>query len=1029
MNGLIDWFTRNGVAANLLMVALFVGGIFSFSDMNKEVFPEFEPDALQITVSYPGASPEDVEQGVLLALEDAVSGLEDVDEITSIASEGSARVVIQMNDGADMDEAVSDARSAVSSITNFPADAETPEVSKATRRRDVLTVLVSGVQDLRDLHALALDLEGRIAASADVSVVEVSGAPARVLDVSISREALEAYDLTLSDVAQQITAASVQRGAGTLRTDRGDLTVRVDDRRLSEEDFASIVVRGAANGATVRLSDVATISSGYEESDTTAWLNGERSVSVGVYRVGSETPAAVSAATRAIVDTLRDELPDSISLTVLNDRSEILADRMRLLSKNAGMGLVLVLLVLTLFLDLRTAVWVAVGLMVSFVGSFIVLNWLGVTINVISLFAFLVVLGLVVDDAIVVGEQVFFERERGGDPEDGAVRGTRRMVGPIVVAVLTTCVAFAPISSIPGRFGTVFAVLPVVVIAVLALSTIESFFILPAHLAHGGTSPLWRITDGPRRLFSGALQRFIQGPYRATARFLVGHRLVALALAAAMVLVTYGIIGGGLVPVQFFPTIVGETVTATATLPPGTRDSEVHAMRERLETSGREAAGENPIDGIASSTGNANSGSEQVTVNLHLASGTEFDPGQLRQAWGRALGPVDPSVAVTFRATRGPSAGEAVNVSLSHTDGEVLDRASVEVVATLQGYEGLTNVESSLSRGTKSLELALSPEGEALGLTTAALATQVRAAYEGAQAYREIDGRTERTVRVLLPQADRVQRNQVLDLPVRLAEGAWAPLSTVARIEPSVAPAVIERSDGRREVAVTSDLAPGFDTADTILAELQATTLPALESSYPGLDARLRGQFEERQESTSAMTSLFALALFAIYGMLAASFRSYTQPLVVMSVIPFSVVGAVLGHLIVGVPLSMLSMFGVIALAGVVVNDSLVLIDAANEYRAEGLAPREAILKACERRFRPILLTTLTTSLGLGPMILETSVGAQYLIPMAVSLGFGIVTATLVVVLLVPVLYVAVEELASLNWLRTLRLAPSELRT
>jgi len=1021
MQSLIAWMTSNKVAANLLMAMLIVGGVVAASHMKQEVFPEFEAESVSITVSYPGASPEDVEQGVLLAIEDAVSGLENVDEVTSRASEGSGSVTIEMKDGADMAKAVDDARSAVTTIASFPAEAETPEVAEATRRRDVLTIMVSGDQDLRDLHELALDLKDAITASPDASVVEISGAPDRTLDIQVSRAALQAYDLTLDEVATQVSASSLQRGAGTVRTRSGDLTVRVDDRKLSEEDFGAIIVRSGSDGSTVRLGDIATITGGYEDSDSSAWFDGQRAVRVGVYRVGDETPSAVSAAARQAVSELEARLPDDVHVTVVNDSSEVLASRLDLLLENAAVGLVLVLVVLALFLDLRTAVWVSMGIPTSFLGAFLILLWWGVSINMISLFAFLVVLGLVVDDAIVVGEQVFYEQEHQDDEVEAAVGGARRMLGPVMVAMLTTVFAFAPIVGIPGRFGKVFGVFPVVVIAVLLMSLVESFFILPAHLSHRTQGGVWSVTEPLRSRFSAGLRWFIEGPYRRVLHGAVGHRNMAYALGLSAFLLAGGIVGGGYVPVRFFPEIAGETVTATARLPAGTSDEEVHDARDALEVAARQAADDlgvaGAVEGLEAVTQDGDSGSEEVVLRLHLASDDpELRSDDVAAAWARIAPDLGPDATLSFRATMGPDAGEAVHVSLSHTDTEVLDEAVDRMMEQLRTYTNLANVESSLSVGTDAVELKLSPSGEALGLTTDGLASQVRSAFEGAEAYKEIDGRTERKVRVRLPEAERLQTSQVEQVPVRLAEGAWAPLGTVADVVPSIAPAVIRRSDGRREVSVTADLAPGVENADEVLEELQATVLPQLMSEVPGLSYRMRGQVEEQQESQSAMISATLLALFAIYGLLAATFKSYTQPIVVMAVIPFAVVGAVLGHLLVGLPLSMISGFGVIALAGVVVNDSLVLVDAANEFRAAGASPVEAIVQAGERRFRPILLTSLTTFLGLAPMITETSIQAQFLIPMAVSLGFGILVATVVVLVLVPVIYLTVDDVVSWRW-------------
>lgn len=1018
MNGLIKWMTENSVAANLLMLLLMVGGLYSALDMKQEVFPEFDPDSISISVSYPGASPEDVEQGVLLPIENAVSGLEGVDEMTSRASEGSGSVTLELLDDADIDEVLEEADSAVRGISTFPDDAETAEVSKGTRRHDVLTVMVSGQQDARVLHELALDLQDELTDSSAISVVEVSGLPSRVLEIEISQQTLQALDMTLDDVATAVNAGSQLRGAGTLKTADGDLSVRIDDRKLSEQDFAAIPIQNAETGATVVLGDIATIVSGYDDTSSTAWMNGEKAVKVGVYRVGAETPGEVSAATREVIAEFEERLPDTVHLTILNDSSQILDARLELLGKNAAMGLVLVLAILAMFLDLRTAVWVSMGIPISFLGAFLLMPVWGVTINMISLFAFLVVLGLVVDDAIVVGEQVFYEREQGGSGTEAAVRGATRMLAPVTVAVLTTVAAFAPISSIPGMFGSIFGVFPLVIIAVLGMSMLESFLILPAHLSHGGDAKLWKITDPLRERFSALLARFISGPYQRMLSWGIANRVSSFAIAFFCVAVSAGAVAGGWVPVQFFPDISGERVTATVRLPPGTSEAEVQRVRALVEDAGRGATETldlaQYLDGINAVTADGDNGSEEITINMNFSAEAALDTEAIGALWSQGVPDLGPESTISMRATMGPSAGEAVNVALSHTDLTVTEAAVSEVMELLRSYADLTNVETSLSEGTDSLEVSLSEPGEAMGLRSESLGAQVRAAFSGAEAFKEIDGRTERTVRARLPESERLTAEQVSGLQIQVADGAWAPLETVANVEPSVAPSTIERVDGRRQVSVTADLVEGVASSDEVTAALIAQ-LPGLEERYPGLEARMRGQYEERQESSDAMGGLFGLSLLGIYALLAATFRSYTQPVVVMTVIPFSIVGAVFGHFIVGLPLSMISAFGIIALAGVVVNDSLVLVDAANELRQQGYGKVDAIRLAGQRRFRPILLTSLTTFLGLAPMILETSVQAQFLIPMAVSLGFGILVATAVVLLLVPVIFLVVDD--TVEWM------------
>ncbi|MBX2798063.1 MAG: efflux RND transporter permease subunit [Myxococcales bacterium] len=1027
MMGLVSWMANNRVAANLLMVLLLLGGWLSASNTQQEVFPEFALDAVYVSVAYPGASPAEVEQGVLLALEGAVSGIEGVDEVMSIAEEGSGQVVVWLLTDADRDEVLRDVEQAVDRVTTLPDDAEEPVVTELSRRSRVITVAVSGAQQLDDLLEVADRLEDELVAHRDVSLVEVSGAPDREVAIEIDRATLQAYGLTLDEVARQIAVVSLERPAGSVQTTGGDLRVRVSDRSIDEIDFTEIAVRTNAQGATVRLGDIATITSGFAEEDAATWLDGERSLRVDAYRIGEERPAQVAAATRQAVATLQGELPDTVSLTVLSDDSQALTGRLQLLAKNALQGLLLVFAALALFLDLRTAGWVAAGIPIAFLGAFLVLPALGVSVNMISLFALLVVLGLVVDDAIVVGEQIYYEQEQlhaGAEEEQqtqASVRGAMRMVGPVVVAVLTTIFAFAPMLGVPGVFGKIFWVFPVVVASVLLFSLVEAFLILPAHLSHRAepTAPgRWSVERwvGPvRRRVSGGLQRFVKQVYEPGMRRLLPRRGAVLGASLGLLALVAGVIAGGWVPVQFFPDIPGSRVTATVSLPAGSADGRVESARLAVEQAAREALSSTgasaSVQGIVTRRGVGDSGGDELVVEIHVDEDTLVaTPAEIEAAWGSALPPLDGVRSVVFEAAAGPAAGDAVDVTLRHTDDAVLAAASESLGRSLAEFADLTDVSSSLASSTPQLDVRVNELGTSLGLSSEELAAQVRSAYQGAEALREQEGRRERTVRVRLPLRERTQQAVLEGLPVRVGSGDYVALSDVAELSPSRAAARIDREDGARLVHVTASLAPGVSSSSDVMRVLQSDVLPALEAQHRGLQVGMAGQTQEMSESLGALIPLGGLALVGIFALLASTFRSYVQPVVVMSAIPFGVVGAVAGHALMGIELSMISLFGIIALAGVVVNDSLVLVDAANERRAAGAGALDAIVAAGSRRMRPILLTSLTTFLGLAPMLLETSVQAQFLIPMAVSLGFGILFATGVVLVLVPAFYLLVED-------------------
>ncbi|MFK7926724.1 MAG: efflux RND transporter permease subunit [Myxococcota bacterium] len=1018
MTRLIEWFTKNSVAANLLMGLLVIGGLLMAFNMKQEVFPEFQLEAVQVTVAYPGASPQEVEAGILLAIEDAVTGIDGIKRMTATANESSGTVALELQNGADVDEAVADVKNAVDRIQTFPEEALQPTISAIAMRSRVVSVVLAGDQTLPDMQRLADFVKDEIVAHPDVSVAEISGLPPQEVAIEIPTATLQAYGLTLDDIGAQVAATSLERPGGTLQTRGGDLLVRVSDRRTDETDFADIPIVAGTGGATVRLGDIATITQGFEESDIGAWLNGERGVRLDVFRVGDETPSEVAAGTRAILESIEADLPDTLAVDIISDDSQVLTARLELLLKNALTGLILVLIVLALFLDLRVAVWVAMGIPIAFLGAFVVMPVLGVSINMISLFALLVVLGLVVDDAIVVGEQVAYELEKGEAPVAASVAGTKRMVCPIVVAVLTTVFAFAPMFGLPGVFGKIFSIFPLVVIAVLAFSLVESFFILPSHLAHGTSSGLWTITEPIRSRFSSGLQAFIARLYTPTMNVVLNHRIATIAAAVAVLLGTVGLVGGGWVPISFFPDIGGETVVASARLPAGTPTERLYEVRQILEDSARQAVADSgdadALDTVYASIGGANG--NEVNVELILNPSTmDLDSATFESLWMEAMPPLVGLEALKVTSVAGPSAGAAVEVELSHADPAVVAVAARELQASLATFTDLTDLDNTLSPGAEQLDMRLSPAGEALGLTSDRVSRQVRSAYQGSEALREQIGRNERTVRVRLPEAERASEAAVLALPIRVAGGGFVELGDVVEIHRSAAPAEISREDGRRQVSVLANLAPGVASSSDVTEALRKEVLPELRHKHPGLAADLGGQTEEMADSMGVLIPGFAMALLAIYALLAATFRSYVQPAVVMTAIPFGIVGAVLGHLFLGYSLSMVSMFGIIALAGVVVNDSLVLVDAANENLKAGMAPREAILAAGQRRFRPILLTSLTTFLGLAPMILETSIQAAFLIPMAISLGFGILFATVIVLVLVPAFFMVVEDIR--GWL------------
>lgn len=1042
--GPIAWMAGNSVAANLLMIIIVVAGLFGLLRAKQEVFPEFSTDTVLVAVPYPGASPEEVEQGIVLAVEEQVRGIDGVKKVTSTAAEGGGTVTVQLLLGADPDKALNDIKSAVDRIRSFPEEAERAEVRLVSNRVKVVTLIVSGDQDAQVLFDLAERARERLLEDPDVTQVELDGVRDLEVGIEIPRQTLQSLGLTLDDVAMQIRAASLELPGGSVKTEAGEVLVRVADRRLRGNEFENIVIRATADGSLVRLGDVAEVTDGFAEQDLYPYFNGRPAVKVVAYRVGAETPRGVSQAVHRVKHELEGELPEGITLSIWDDDSKMLDERIELLTSNAQMGLVLVFLVLTAFLELRLAFWVALGIPISFLGAFFLMPLAGVSINMITLFAFIVTLGMVVDDAIIVGENIHEYRKQGMSPMGAAVRGAQEMAVPVTFSILTTVAAFSPLLFVPGFMGKLFGLMPTIVILVLVFSLIESFFILPAHLGHELDLPrielLERFVTGPiargQAWISGWLDTFIERIYKPGVEHVIHWRYFAACAALALFVFTLGLMASGAVPFSFFPKLEGDLARVKVRLPYGAPVEQTERVRTLLEESLAETVAQfGGADAIAEGQytivgqgppgwggRQPDTGSHVLTVEIQMVSASErdFNSAEFVDAWQANTPDIAGVEALIFDASTGPAAGAAVDAEISHPSQEVRAQASAELANILLTYPSLTNTVNSWASGKPQLDYSLKPEARTLGITGNDLARQLRSGFFGAEALREQRGRHELKVMVRLPREQRGSEYDLEQLHVRTPVGQSVPLGQVADLERGRAPTDIGRVDGRRVVNVTADLAPGVKSSGDVLASLKDEVFPKLREKYPGLEVQLVGEQQEQAEVFTALGLNYLLALFVMFTLLAVPFKSYIQPAVVMAAIPMGMVGAVFGHLVMGYEMSIISMFGVVALSGVVVNDSLVLIDATNGYRRDGMTAHDAIIQGGTRRLRPILLTSLTTFFGLAPMILETSMQARFLIPMAISLGFGVLFATVIILVLVPALYMIVEDISwFVGWILT----------
>ncbi|MDH4204624.1 MAG: efflux RND transporter permease subunit [Desulfobacteraceae bacterium] len=1016
--GVIAWMAGHSVTANLLMLVLLVGGFFLGFAIKKEVFPYFELDQVQITVPYPGASPQEVERGIILAIEEAVQGLEGVNEVRASAREGVGTVTVEMIEGENLQKLGQDIQGEVDRITSFPEEAEEPQVVIVSRKRYVVSLALYGDQSEGVLREYAEYLRDRLLQDPDITQVELVGVRNYEISVEISQDKLRTYNLTLEEVAQRIGRTSVELPGGAVKTSGGDILVRVKERKDYGHEFSKIPIITANDGTQVLLEDIADVKDGFEETDNAATFNGKPTVMIDVYRVGDQTPVSVSNAARQVVEAVNQELPQGLAVVLRNDRSDVYRQRMGLLIKNGCMGLVLVFILLALFLEIRLAFWVALGIPISFLGSLLVLPAMGVSINMISMFAFIVTLGIVVDDAIVVGENVYHHHQSDISWFNAAVSGTREMAMPVTFSVLTNMVAFVPMFFIPGILGKVFKQIPVVVISVFAISLIECFLILPAHVGH--QKPLrqgifgW-IHDWQQR-FSNAFVRFVNRRYGPLLGLALRWRYVTMSLGIAVLLIVAGYVKSGRMGFELFPKIESDYAMVTATLPFGTAFQKTEKVQQMLVKAAQEVVAENGgktlMEGIFA---NISDNKAEVRIYLTPPNKRPISTAQITERWRERVGVIPGLESILFESDAGgPGRGAAITVELSHKDIGLLEKAAAEVAEALSFYPNVKDIDDGFAPGKQQIDFQIKPEARSLGLRSREVARQVRHAYYGAEALRQQRGRNEVKVMVRLPKDERISEYNLEEMILRTPAGNEIPLRSAVTINRGRAYTDINRRDGRRIVTVEADVRPR-SKAGEVLQPLKSETLPELQKKYPGLTYSFEGRQADRRESMQSLMRGLLVALVVIFAMLAVPLNSYIQPFIIMSAIPFGIVGAVIGHLIMGYSLSVLSMFGVVALSGVVVNDSLVLIDFANRKERAGMSRRDAVHQAGIHRFRPIILTTLTTFGGLSPMIFETSRQARYLIPMALSLGYGILFATMITLVLVPSFYLIIEDIRQLS--------------
>jgi len=1044
--GLLGWFASNHVAANLLMILIVAAGLLTVLTMKVEFFPEMDLDWITVTVPYLGASPSDVEEGVVMRVEEAIAAVDGIKRLTSSAGEGAGMIFVEVEEYADSKEVLDDIKAEVDRIITFPEETEKPIITEITTRYEVITIVLYGDVSEKTLKKLADQIRDDLTALENISQVDVAGVRPYEISIEVSEKTLRRYGFSFDEVTRAVRESSLDIPAGSVKTTGGEILVRTEGQKYYGPEFEKIIVLTRNDGTEIRLADIATVKDDFEDVDLYSRFDGKRAALVKVFRVGEQGALDIADTVRNYVKDKRYTLPEGVSMAIWEDSSIVLRSRIDLLRRNAYLGLTLVFICLTLFLNIRLAFWTTMGIPISFLGAFWLMPRFDVSLNMISLFAFIMSLGLVVDDAIVVGENIFAYRRRGLGRLEAAIKGVKEMASPVTMAVLTTVFAFLPLLYIIGIMGKFLRVIPIVVISVLMVSLVEALLILPAHLSGRGSSTklrIFQLIDRIQLRTERRLEAFVNGRFANFVIRTVKWRYVTLSVGCAIFIITIGYIAGGYIKVVFFDPVEADNMVATITMPQGTPVKQTQEIADRIEkaveqvreefdahqsgrasiikhvatTIGSQPAsrGGGPVRGIA-----VGAAAHLAEVNVELLGGEERDVSStvLKNRWRDIVGEIPGVSSLTFFSEIF-SAGEAINVEMSHQNFDTLLLVVERLKSLLHEYAGVSDITDSFEPGKAELKLELKDTGRTLGLTLSDLARQVRQGFYGEEAQRIQRGRDDIRVMVRYPEEERRSLADIENMRIRLLDGTEIPFKTVAEVKYGRGYATILRAERRRVVNVTADVDVSVTNAADINRDLDRNVLPDLMREYPGLRYRFAGEERERSESFSSLYVTFPLAMMAIYGLLAVQFRSYMQPVIVMSAIPFGIVGAVIGHVLMGFVfmtkfnLGLLSMFGIVALSGVVVNDSLILIDLINRERKSGIELSQIVRDCATRRFRPIMLTTLTTFFGLVPMMLERSLQARFLIPMAISLAFGVMFATLITLFLVPSLYMILEDIKS----------------
>ncbi|QYJ98395.1 efflux RND transporter permease subunit [Shewanella alkalitolerans] len=1022
--GIIAWFARNSVAANLLMFALLIGGLFSTVLINKEVFPSFELNYLQITVAYPGAAPQEIEEGINIKIEEAIQDISGIKKVTSVASEGSGSVTIEVEDGFDAQDILDEAKLRIDAIATFPDNIEKPNIFRIKPENNVIWVSVYGDMNLHEMKELAKSIREEITALPAVTRAQVTGVRDYEIGIEVSEDKLREYGLSFADVAMAVRNSSIDLPGGSIRAEDGDILLRTKGQAYTGDDFAKIVVKTRKDGSRIMLPEVANIRDDFEERLEYTRFNGKPAAIIEVLSVDDQNALDISSQVKAYVEERRATLPASAQLDTWGDLTHYLKGRLNMMLSNMFYGALLVFIILALFLDLRLAFWVMMGLPVCFLGAMLLmpLEPFSLSINMLTLFAFILVLGIVVDDAIVIGESAYTEIERHGHSLDNVIKGAHKVAMPATFGVLTTIAAFIPMLMVSGPMAIIWKSIGLVVILCLAFSLVESKLILPAHLAHlkpRRPSPNPNLFVRFKTALNNKVQHFIHHSYRSFIGRCIEHRYNVVATFVGVLILSVALVASGKVRWVFFPDIPSDFIQVRLEMDVGSSEANtlkvvkeienaLYVMNDQMEDEYGYPVVKHSFINMGSRT------SAFIFAELTKGEDRDVDGVTIADAWRKALPELISVKKLNINASTNDAGGD-ISFRLTSSDLEQLSQAADELKQKLRTYEGVYDISDNYSSGSHEIRLAIKPEAEALGLTLSDLASQVRYGFYGYEAQRILRNKEEVKVMVRYPLEQRRTLGHLENMMIRTPQGTSVPFSSVADIELGDSYSSITRVDGRRAITVIANANKNVVEPSKVVGEIQKDFLPYLESKYRHISTTLDGGSADEQSAMIGLIQGFFFAMFTIYALMAIPLKSYSQPLIIMSVIPFGIIGALFGHFILGLSMSVLSLCGIVALAGVVVNDSLILVDFVNRARAQGLPLKDAAIDAGCYRFRAIILTSMTTFVGLVPIILERSLQAQIVIPMATSLAFGILFSTVVTLVLVPVLYIILNDIRQLT--------------